>query len=140
MDRIHGAEALTRAGLAPGFSLEDYAAQSFGVYQDPDQYDEVIWRFLLRRRQPAPRVLLSPEADRRGAGRWQPHRALPRVGVGRDGMAFYQWGDTVEVIAPEALRNMVHGHRRSDFGAMPWAHALTGLHSSTVIPREHASF
>jgi predicted DNA-binding transcriptional regulator YafY len=27
----------------------------------------------------------------------------------------YQWGDTVEVLAPEALRRMVEGYRRADF-------------------------
>ncbi len=31
----------------------------------------------------------------------------------------YQWGDKVEVLSPEALRDMVEGHRRSDFAAMP---------------------
>jgi predicted DNA-binding transcriptional regulator YafY len=31
----------------------------------------------------------------------------------------YQWGDAVEVLAPEALRRMVEGHRRSDFEALP---------------------
>lgn len=28
---------------------------------------------------------------------------------------FYQWGDTVEVIAPVELRRMVEGYRRNDF-------------------------
>jgi predicted DNA-binding transcriptional regulator YafY len=27
----------------------------------------------------------------------------------------YQWGDAVEVLAPEALRQMVEGHRRAHF-------------------------
>jgi len=27
----------------------------------------------------------------------------------------YQWGDAVEVLEPEALREMVEGHRRGDF-------------------------
>ena len=31
----------------------------------------------------------------------------------------YSWGDKVEVLAPEALRRMVEGHRRSDFAGMP---------------------
>ena len=31
----------------------------------------------------------------------------------------YQWGDAVEVLAPEGLRAMVERHRRSDFEAMP---------------------
>ena len=30
----------------------------------------------------------------------------------------YQWGDTVEVIAPPELREMVEGYQRSDFALM----------------------
>ena len=31
----------------------------------------------------------------------------------------YQWGDAVEVLAPEGLRSMVEGYRRADFEALP---------------------
>ena len=31
----------------------------------------------------------------------------------------YQWGEAVEVLAPERLRVMVEGHRRRDFDALP---------------------
>jgi hypothetical protein len=31
----------------------------------------------------------------------------------------YLWGDQVEVLAPEALAQMVAAHRRSDFPALP---------------------
>ena len=60
MDRIHEAEVLNESfQLASGFSLETYAAQAFGVYQDPEQYGEVVWRFTpeaadRRRRIPFP--------------------------------------------------------------------------------------
>jgi hypothetical protein len=30
-------------------------------------------------------------------------------------LALYQWGDTVDVLAPRELRQMVEGYRRSDF-------------------------
>src|SRR3546814_7951171 len=46
MDLIHSAQTLDESfSLSPGFSLADYAARSFGVYQDPEQYSEVVWRF-----------------------------------------------------------------------------------------------
>lgn len=55
MDRIHEAEVLNESfQLASGFSLETYAAQAFGVYQDPEQFGEVVWRF-------------TPEATERAA-------------------------------------------------------------------------
>jgi predicted DNA-binding transcriptional regulator YafY len=31
----------------------------------------------------------------------------------------YSWGDKVEVLEPEELRDMVSGFRRSDFRALP---------------------
>jgi predicted DNA-binding transcriptional regulator YafY len=31
----------------------------------------------------------------------------------------YQWGDKVEVVAPEGLRALIAGHRRPDFDALP---------------------
>ncbi len=64
MDRILSAQTLDESfSLMPGFSLEDYAAQSFGVYQDPAQYGEVIWRFAPRGRSEGRRIPLSPNAD-----------------------------------------------------------------------------
>jgi len=119
-DRIHGAEALDESfAMAPGFSLEEYAAQSFGVYQDPAQYGEVIWRF-------------APEAAVRAAEfRFHPTQVLAAMDDGSLLVRFhaagwlemawhlYQWGDKVEVIAPEGLRKLVEGYRRTDFEALP---------------------
>ena len=31
----------------------------------------------------------------------------------------YQWGDTVEVIAPDGLRALIEGYQRPDFDALP---------------------
>ncbi|WFU91418.1 WYL domain-containing protein (plasmid) [Rhizobium sp. CC1099] len=119
-DRIHSAEALDESfAMADGFSLDDYAAQSFGVYQDPAQYGEVVWRF-------------APEAAARaGEFRFHPTQVLEPMDDGSLIVRFhaagwlemtwhlYQWGDKVEVISPEGLRSMVEGYRRVDFGALP---------------------
>ncbi|GEC31699.1 DeoR family transcriptional regulator [Sinorhizobium fredii USDA 205] len=120
IDLIHEAETLNESfALQDGFTIADYAAQSFGVWQDPAQYGEVIWRFV-------------PEAAERAAGfRFHPHQTLELQDDGSLIVRFhaagwvemtwhlYQWGDKVEILAPEALRKMVEGHRRSDFAAMP---------------------
>lgn len=120
MDLIHSVETLDESGnLADDFSLEDYAAQSFGVYQDPAQFGEVIWRF-------------TPEAAARAAAfRFHPKQVLEWQDDGSLIVRFhaagwlemtwhlYQWGNKVEVIAPEGLRSMVSGHQRSDFDALP---------------------
>jgi len=31
----------------------------------------------------------------------------------------YKWGDTVEVVAPDELRELVSEHRRTDFPSFP---------------------
>ncbi len=120
MDRIHTAEALDESfAFAPGFALEDYAAQAFGVYQDPAQYGEVIWRF-------APEV-----ASRASEFRFHPTQALKLQDDGSLIVKFhaagwlemawhlYQWGNKVEVVAPEGLRSLVEGYQRSDFDGLP---------------------
>lgn len=120
IDLIREAEVLDESfAFQDGFSIVDYAARSFGVWQDPKQYGEVIWRFM-------------PEAAERAAGfRFHPRQVLEPQEDGSLVVRFnaagwlemawhlYEWGDKVEVIAPEALRAMVDGYRRSDFGAMP---------------------
>ncbi len=120
LDQILTAEVLDESfAMEHGFSMERFAAQSFGVWQDPAQFGEVVWRF-------------SPKAASRAAGfRFHPSQVLepqPDGGLivrfqaaGWLEMAWhlYQWGDAVEVLAPEGLRALVEGHRRSDFTAMP---------------------
>ena len=120
MDRIHAAEVMDESfAFAPGFILEDYAAKAFGVYQDPAQFGEVIWRF-------------APDAAARAAEfRFHPTQVLEPQDDGSLIVRFtaagwlemawhlYQWGDKVEVIAPNGLRALVEGHRRPDFDALP---------------------
>lgn len=120
MDRIHAAEVMDESfAFAPGFVLEDYAARAFGVYQDPAQYGEVIWRF-------------APDAAARAAEfRFHPTQVLDPQDDGSLIVRFtaagwlemawhlYQWGNKVEVIAPDGLRALVEGYRRPDFDALP---------------------
>lgn len=120
LDRIHAAEVMDESfAFATGFTLDDYAAKAFGVYQDPEQYGEVIWRF-------------APEAAERAAEfQFHPTQVLvPQddgslivrfTSAGWLEMAWhlYQWGDKVDVIAPDGLRALVGGHRRTDFDALP---------------------
>ena len=120
IDLIHRAETLDKSfALEDGFTLADYAARSFGVWQVPEQYGEVVWRF-------------APEAAERAAGfRFHPSQVLEPQDDGSLIVRFhaagwlemtwhlYQWGDKVEVLAPEPLRTMVEGHPRTDFAAMP---------------------
>ncbi|WP_444455325.1 helix-turn-helix transcriptional regulator [Rhodobacter capsulatus] len=120
LDQILSAEALDESfAMDPAFSMERFAAQSFGVWQDPAQFGPVVWRFV-------------PHAAERAAGfRFHPSQRLERLEDGSLIVRFeaagwlemawhlYQWGDAVEVLEPEGLRALVEGHRRGDFGSMP---------------------
>jgi len=119
MDRIRSAQCLDESfNIASGFSLEDYIARSFGVYQNPKQYDEVIWRFA------------SHAAARAAEFSFHPKQIVePQDGslivrfhaAGWLEMAWhlYSWGDAVEVVAPKGLRNFIENHRRTDFDSLP---------------------
>ena len=120
MDRITEAEVLNESfQLTPEFSLESYAAQSFGVYQDPAQYGEVVWRFAPDAATRAaefqfhPTQILEPQDDGSLIVRFNAAGWLEMA------WHLYQWGDKVEVLAPMGLREMVAGYRRSDFAALP---------------------
>lgn len=120
MDRILSAACLDDSfALAPDFSLENYASQAFGVYQDPSQYGEVIWRFAPDAAARAaefsfhPKQTLEPQTD--GA------LIVRFYAAGWLEMAWhlYQWGDKVEVISPKELRDIVVNYRRADFESLP---------------------
>lgn len=120
MDRIRAVEVLDESfSLVPGFSLETYSAKAFGVYQDPEQYGEVVWRFAPEAAERAsefefhPTQVLEPQSDGSLIVRF--------TAAGWLEMAWhlYQWGDKVEVISPDGLRDLVQGHKRSDFNAFP---------------------
>ncbi len=103
----------------PGFSLTDHAARAFGSYQDDEEFGEVIWRFR------------ADVADRAAEWRFHPRQVTRRGDDGSLEVRFeasgwlemawhlYQWGDAVEVIAPNGLREMVENHRRVDFPSPP---------------------
>lgn len=120
LDRITSAK-ITGQSFArdPDFNLDAYAAQSFGSYHSDAEQQPVIWRF-------------SPSAA--AAARefaFHPNQKITEEPDGALTVAFtasgwvemawhlYKWGDTVEVIAPAELRDLVRGHQRYDVGVLP---------------------
>ena len=92
---------------------------SIGAYQDASQFGEVVWHF-------------TPEAAVRAAeSRFHPTQTLEHEDDGSLIVRFhaagwlemawflYQWGDAVEGLAPQKLRDMTAGYRRSEFEALP---------------------
>jgi len=93
----------------PGFSLDDFAAKAFGVYQG--EPINVVWRFTTDAAVDAadfvfhPSQVLEPQDDGSLIVRF--------TAAGELEMAWhlYCWGDKVEVLEPKHLAEMVANHR-----------------------------
>jgi predicted DNA-binding transcriptional regulator YafY len=103
LDRIRDVTATGRpARRDQGFSLQDYADESFGIYQD-DTQDVTLrirpasaegalrWRFHTKQR-------LEPQADGAVIVRFR------ASGMRELAWHLFTWGDQVEVLAPDVLR------------------------------------
>lgn len=120
LDAIEAATATEATFVRPeGFDLQAFANRSFGVYQDPGEYGEVVWRFVAEAADKARGFMFHPgqTVEDRPDG----SLVVRFHAAGHLEMCWhlYTWGDKVEVLEPAALRDMVAAHRRSDFPAMP---------------------
>lgn len=108
LDRILDVEVTGVPSAPPGdFSLQAYADESFGIYQD-DTHDVVLrirpegredairWRFHARQK-------VEPQAD---GGTIVRFRAS---GMRELAWHLFTWGDKVEIVAPDALKEMMAG-------------------------------
>ena len=104
--------------LEPGFSIGTHAAKGFGSYESEAEYGEVVWRFTPEAAPHARRFVFHPtqiveeEADGSLLVRFRASGHLEMC------WHLYSWGNSVEVLQPARLRDMVVGHRRS-FEALP---------------------
>lgn len=120
MDRILAARLEPASFVRdPGFNLEDHAARAFGSYHAEVEHAETVWRFSPEAAPVAREFVFHPRQEMTD----EPDGALT-VRFRASGwleMAWhlYQWGDAVEVLAPEGLRALCEGHRRKDFDALP---------------------
>ncbi len=93
----------------PDFRLADFAARSFGVYQQ-DPY-EVIWKFTPDAAKTAAEFEFHPTQEMETA---EDGSLIVRFHAASDlEMAWhlYMWGDKVEVLAPDSLKEMVADYR-----------------------------
>lgn len=120
LDRITTARlAADSFARDPDFDLTTHAARAFGSFHADQEYEEVIWRFTPAAAATARAFLFHPtqEVTEEGDG----SLIIRFTASGHLEMAWhlYMWGDAVEVLAPEALREIVHRYRRGDFPALP---------------------
>jgi predicted DNA-binding transcriptional regulator YafY len=103
----------------PAFNLQAFANRAFGVFQNEEEFGEVVWRFSPRAAAHArgfefhPAQVIEDQPDGSVIVRFS--------AAGHLEMAWhlYAWGHDVEVLAPERLRGMVNAYRRSDFASLP---------------------
>jgi predicted DNA-binding transcriptional regulator YafY len=125
LDRIKDPVVTDRPGSRPeGFSLQAYADQSFGIYQD-DVHDV---------------VLAFPPAAAEAALRWRFHvgqQVEPQADGGvivrftSSGMRelawhLFTWGPAVRVVAPDALRRLLVEELETALGAHQYSSPLVG--------------
>ena len=120
VDRVRAARLLgTSFVREPGFDIAEHAGRAFGSYQDEARYGEVVWRFSPAAAPTAREFVFHPgqtveeEPDGSLVVRFQASGWLEMA------WHLYQWGNAVEVLAPEGLREMIVGYRREDFEALP---------------------
>ena len=101
------------------FDLHTFANRAFGVYQNDTEYGDVIWKFSPEAATNAKSYLFHPEQTLEERQDGSVIVKFKASGLLEMCWHLYSWGDHVEVIAPETLKEMVLNYRRNDFPAMP---------------------
>jgi len=120
LDRISKAQVQPQSfERDPGFDLARHAARAFGSFQNDAEYDEVIWRFNPTAAQVAQSFVFHPDQELTKMADGGLEVRFRASGQLEMTWHLYQWGDQVEVISPDNLREMVKNYRRNDFPALP---------------------
>ncbi len=120
LDRIEAAEITTRSfARDPDFDFAEFAAQAFGSFHSDSEYGPVAWRFTPEAAPTARQFVFHPHQEMIEGT--DGTLTVQFVASGHLEMAWhlYQWGNQVEVLAPDSLREIVRAHRRADFLALP---------------------
>jgi predicted DNA-binding transcriptional regulator YafY len=103
----------------PDFDLRAFANRAFGSFQNEKEFAEVVWQFAPEAAGHAREFQFHPEQcfeDQPDGSLIVRFRAAGHLEMC---WHLYAWGDKVDVLAPEQLRQMVHPYRRTDFPALP---------------------
>ena len=120
IDKILSAKLTDQIYTIPeDFDLHKFANRAFGVYQNDDEYCDIVWRFSPEAAMKAKSYLFHPEQSLEDIQDGSLIVRFKASGFLEMCWHLYCWGDHVEVIEPEALKKMVENYRRNDFSAMP---------------------
>ncbi len=120
LDRIEEAMITSRSFARDAdFDLGRFSGNAFGSFQSDDEFGPVEWRFTPEAAPTARQFIFHPQQEM--VAETDGCLTVRFTASGHMEMAWYlyQWGDQVEVIAPDILREMIDGHRRNDFPALP---------------------
>ena len=104
--------------IDPDFDLKRHAERGFGSYESEREFGEVVWRFRPDAAAHARRYVFHPTQMTEDLEDGSLIVRFNASGFLEMTWHLYSWGDAVEVLAPDELREMVHDHRRS-FAALP---------------------
>jgi predicted DNA-binding transcriptional regulator YafY len=119
VEEIYEAEMLDGSfEIDPDFNIKRHAELGFGSYESREEYGEVVWRFRPDAAAQARRYVFHPTQTTEDGDDGALIVRFEASGHLEMTWHLYSWGDAVEVLAPESLREMVHAYRRT-FPALP---------------------
>lgn len=120
LDRIREAR-ITGQSFArdPSFDLAEFSARAFGSFHSDAEFGRVVWRFSPEAAPVACQFVFHPRQEMRDDPDGSLTVRFDASGHLEMAWHLYQWGDQVEALAPEALKDLVAAHRRADFPALP---------------------
>ena len=120
VEEIHEAEVLPASfELDDGFNIRRHAEKGFGSYESRAEHGQVMWRFRPEAAEQARRYVFHPTQTLEELEDGSLVVSFEASGHLEMCWHLYSWGDAVEVLAPDALRDMIADHRRADFAALP---------------------
>ncbi len=94
-----------------GFDLASFAKRSFGAFQSPEEYGEVVWRFSPEAAETARDFIFHPDQTMETQDDGSLVVRFHAAGHLEMAWHLYMWGVHVDVVSPEPLRLMVAAHR-----------------------------
>lgn len=120
LDTILAAQVTDQIYTIPeDFDLHEFANRAFGVYQNDAEYSDIVWKFSREAAKNAKSYLFHPDQAIEECRDGSVIVRFKASGLLEMCWHLYSWGDHVEVLEPEILKQMVRDYRRSDFPAMP---------------------
>lgn len=107
------------ATIPADFNLAVHARRAFGAFYRDEEYGDVEWRFSAAAAENAITYCFHPDQQVTREPDGAVTIRFKASGLLEMAWALYPWGRHVEVVRPQALRDMVEGWQRTDFPAVP---------------------